>query len=171
MKLSKILVVGLALFSTSAFSLSKRDMIQGTGFVYRVVDGDTYIVNVDSSKVYAKLKGEAKTRNELQHFNDKYRAFKIRLGNIDTAESKHVDASRNSQLGIDTSAYVKKKLSKQKIGFTCWDFGKYGRAICSVTLGGKDLGLHLLKMNYSTYYTKFGAHPYLDDEYTKASNR
>ncbi len=166
----KILIV-MALLSffiaASVSAMSENDMISGNGFVYRVIDGDTFIVNVDSDKVYGALKGAAKTSNEKKHFNDKYKAFKIRLGNIDTAESKHVDVSRNSQAGADTSAYVKSKLNKQKISFSCWNFGKYGRAICSVRLGGKDLGLHLLKKGYSSYYTSFGRHPYLDNEYSK----
>jgi len=169
MKMKIIVGLLVGFFALYANAISKSNMIKGDGFVYRVVDGDTYIVNVKSDKVYAALKSQAKTSNEKQHFKDKYKAFKIRLGNIDTAESKHVDKSRNSQIGVSTSAYVKKKLNKQKISFTCWDFGKYGRAICSVRLGGKDLGLHLLKQGFSTYYTVFGAHPYLDEEYSRAS--
>lgn len=155
-------------FSCLAATLSKNNMVEGEGFVYRVIDGDTYIVNVKSQSVYNELKSYAKTKNERQHFNDKYKAFKIRLGNIDTAESKHVDSSRNSEMGVTTSEYVKKKLNKQMITFSCWDYGKYGRAICSVRLGGKDLGLHLLKQGFSSYYTVFGAHPYLDAEYSRA---
>lgn len=170
MRFYKIILASfLTVTAFCSHGMSKSSMIEGEGFVYRVVDGDTYIVNVKEPKVYAALKSSARTSNEKKYFDDKYRSFKIRLGNIDTAESKHYDASRNSQKGVETSDYVKKKLNKQNIAFTCWDFGKYGRAICSVRLGGVDLGLHLIQQGFSSYYTSFGSHPYLDSEYSNAS--
>lgn len=162
-----VLFVSVTL-SINALAMSKSEMITGNGWVYAVIDGDTYDVNVENPAVYNALKSAARSQ-EKRYFKDYYKSFRIRLGNIDTAESKHYDKSRNTELGVSTSQYVKKKLSKQNISFSCWGFGKYGRAICSVRLGGKDLGEHLIKTGFSGYYTSFGTHPYLHEEYSKAS--
>lgn len=145
-------------------------MVKGEGTIYRVVDGDTYVLNVNDISVYNALKSQAKKPNELGFFNDKYKSFRVRLGNVDTAESVHPDKSKNSAAGKTASHYVKEKLEGQKVDFSCWQYGIKGRAICSVILNGEDFGLHLIKNGYSTYYTKFGKHPYLDKEYRKYSN-
>tara|TARA_R110000772_G_scaffold23378_5_gene62585 strand:- start:1868 stop:2077 length:210 start_codon:yes stop_codon:yes gene_type:complete len=39
--------------------LSGSDPAEGHGEVYRVIDGDTYIVNVHSNEVFARFKSEA----------------------------------------------------------------------------------------------------------------
>lgn len=161
----------IGLFLLPAFpsfaELSENNTVSGKGFVYRVIDGDTYDINVDNQDVYNALKEES-NRKGKQYLKDKYKSFRVRLANIDTAESKHPDQYRNSSKGQSTSDYVKNLIEKEKVFFECWDQGKYGRFICSVSFDGNDLGLQLIEEGYSNYVTKYGRHPYLDNEYKNA---
>ena len=165
------LFIALSALSTiaSAETLSLSNVVKGDGYVYRVIDGDTYSVNINQRSVYNQLKNASKGK-QLSYLNDKYKNFTIRLANINTAESKHYDPSKNTKFGKQTSNYVKGVLQKKKIKFTCWDHGVYGRAICSISLNGKDFGLTLIENGYSKYIDGFGKHPYLNDQYKKANN-
>lgn len=171
--MKKILILLLSAISFTSFAgtLSHNNIVSGSGVVYRVLDGDTYDINIDDQDVYNKLKATATTSKELSYFKDKYKNFRVRLGNIDTAESTHYDSSRNTLAGKNTSTYVKELLSKEKVNFYCWDYGRYGRAICSVTFSGGDVGIHLIKNGHSEYVTSFGINPFFHEEYKKASKR
>lgn len=161
-----ILIVGLfSAFSAFAGNLSFQNKVEGTGYVYRVIDGDTYDINIDSNAVYNDLKSKS-NKKERKYLKDKYKNFRVRLANTNTAESKHPDASRNTSEGKTASNYVKNLIEGKKVRFVCWDHGKYGRAICSVSYGGQDVGLNLIQNNYSTYVTRYGKHPYLHNQYS-----
>lgn len=163
--------VGILLSTLSiqvtAGNLSTSNMIEGTGYVYRVIDGDTYDINADSQDIYDQLKSSSSGK-ELKYFKDKYKNFRIRLANTNTAESKHPDAHRNSAEGQNASSYAKKLIEKKKIHFSCWDHGRYGRLICSVSIDGKDVGINLIENGYSDYVTSWGKHPYLDNQYNNS---
>lgn len=91
-----ILIVGLfSAFSAFAGNLSFQNKVEGTGYVYRVIDGDTYDINIDSNAVYNDLKSKS-NKKERKYLKDKYKNFRVRLANTNTAESKHPDASRNT---------------------------------------------------------------------------
>ncbi|WP_318433663.1 hypothetical protein [Photobacterium leiognathi] len=52
----------------------------------------------------------------------------------------------------------------------CWDFGRYGRPICSIRTehNNKDWGLEAIKAGHSDYITKYGKHPFLHSKYRVA---
>jgi endonuclease YncB( thermonuclease family) len=165
-----LLALCVMVFSFVAQANTSWPMISGQGTVYRVIDGDTLIVNTDSA-TYKKLKAHASNKG-LDMMNDKYNSFRIRLAAIDTPESVHRDSSRNTQSGKNASDFMKKLSSNKVVGFRCWAVGKYGRFICSAELQetAEDLGLTLIRSGYAKYVTKFGKHPYLHDEYQKAQS-
>lgn len=155
-------------FGAQAGSLSTSNMVKGTGVVYRVIDGDTYDINVDSQDVYNQLKSNS-TGNELRYFKDHYKNFRVRLANTDTAESKHPDAKRNSAEGKTASLFAKQLIEKKRVEFACWDHGRYGRLICSVSVNGRDVGLTLIENGFSHYVTSWGRHPYMHSSYQSAN--
>lgn len=181
--ISKILVFCLAAISAACSSASSQcpgdhnlniyNAIQGYGKVYRVIDGDTYIINVNEKKVFNKFNETAVSHCNKQHLNDKYNAIKVRLFGIDTAESKHPDQDRNSAKGADTSIIVKNQIEGQLVEFTCFDYGYYGRAICSVSLGDTDIGEWLIRNGLSKYERDWGNHPLkeLHNRYINAENK
>ncbi len=167
--IKKLSVLALISISSTVFAgnLDPNSAVFGTGVVYRVVDGDTMIVTADSRGVYDQLKGAATKNKEKKHFNDKYGSFKVRIGNINTPESVHRNQAKNTVEGKYASDYVKKNWEKQEVSFVCWDFGHYGRPICSLSSNGIDLGADLIEKGYSTYEYKWGKHPFLHSMYMK----
>jgi endonuclease YncB( thermonuclease family) len=143
--------------------------ISGEGMVYRVIDGDTLIVNTDS-QTYLNLKSHASS-DSAKLMNDKHNSFRIRLAAIDTPESVHRDASKNSAAGSEASIFMKKLSGNKMVNFKCWAVEKHGRFLCSAALKetAEDLGLLLIQSGFSTYVTKYGKHPYLHREYLQAS--
>ena len=168
-KITKLALIVLGAISLPAIAgnLSINNAVEGTGYVYRVIDGDTMMVTFDDRGTYNKLKSTAKTKQELGYFNDKYGTARFRIGNINTAESVHKDASKNSAEGKAASNYVKSAWEKKKVNFICWDFGRYGRAICSISHNGMDLGVDLIRKGYSDYIYQWGKHPIMHDIYMK----
>lgn len=170
--LKKFWLVGLLLGLTTGAQAQFAQILNASGEVYRVVDGDTYIVNIGSEYEYLRLKAEAVTEEELEWFNDQYQSVRVRLANTDTAESVHRDYSRNHREGKTISSIMSYRLTDRRVGLRCWDFGKYGRLICSVALGGmngEDIGLRVITEGMSPYITRYGRHPYLDQEYQAAN--
>lgn len=160
-----------ASFDAAAFQQG-YDTITSTGTVYRVVDADTFVVNLDDTNAYRQLvyvaQGEPR---RLDYLNDDYQSIRVRLANVDTAESVHSDDSRNTEQGRQLSKQVAAALEGQATRVTCFDWGDYGRAICSITLpNGSDLGQWLIGNGHSDYVTRWGRHPYLDAEYQAAEH-
>lgn len=148
------------------------DTITSTGSVHRVIDADTFIINLNGAAAYNQLAEAAQNDPQrLRHFNDTYQSIRVRLANIDTPESVHPDASRNTEEGRLLSQQVKVMLEGQATSVGCWDWGDFGRAICSITLpNGDDLGHWLIENGHSDYVTRWGRHPYLDSEYQAAQD-
>lgn len=167
--LAKRAVVTLALLVATATAHSAPHFIIGSGTVYRVVDGDTFVVNVDQPAIYQEIKALANTPEARKYLNDKYQSFRIRLAATNTEESKHRDKSRNTKAGEEAARYVTDLIEKRDVQFACWKLGDYHRAICSMELNGQDLGLHLIKQGLSPYVTYFGQHPYLHEQYRAAA--
>ncbi|MCP1674462.1 endonuclease YncB(thermonuclease family) [Natronocella acetinitrilica] len=166
------IVAGLAWLATlsplGAEEMSVRTPIEGTGIVYRVIDGDTFIVNMDDRALYERLRAAAREPVQARHLNDRFASFRIRLFGIDTPESVHPDEARNTAEGRAISQAVRDVLEGERVGFRCWTFGLYGRAICSVSLGGADVGEWLIANGASPYDTRFGRHPFDDVRYRAA---
>ncbi|MCC1496823.1 thermonuclease family protein [Alcanivorax sp. 1008] len=163
----RIVLIMMAVASATA---SAMDMVEGDGLVYRVIDGDTYIVNVEAPSTYRTLLATAPP-GAGKHFNPHYKSFKIRLANVDTPESVHVDASRNTPAGKKASAFAKELLEGKFVSFKCWTFDKYGRAICSVSKGSEDVGETLIRGGFTKYETRWGTHPYLHERYLRAAGQ
>jgi endonuclease YncB( thermonuclease family) len=162
------------LMSLAVVSVAQADFPSGVdvkteGNVYRVVDGDTFVINVNENG-YQKLKSYA-TGDDLKYFNDQYSSVRVRLASTDTEESKHKDESRNTVAGEEASRHVTQILEKKDVRLACYDFGDYNRIICNVAFPYNgdmaDLGAYLMVNDLSDYVTYFGNNPYLHNEYQK----
>lgn len=141
--------------------------IYGSGEVYKAIDGDTFWVNLDRKKTFNELFEKSGDRD---HFNKKYSSVKMRIGNIDTAESKHIDQNRNTKRGQAISSYVKQITNSKQAKFVCWDIGYYKRPICSLEVEGiGDIGAHLIKKGMTRYVTEYGNRPFFHSEYMSIS--
>lgn len=104
--------------------------------IERVIDGDTFI-----------------TQDE-----------RVRVSNIDTAESKHRDEARNTKEGDIAYKFAKDILPKGEPIIT-HDYGRdhFGRKVSSATrsINGVDVdyGLVALDQGMSTYFVEYGEHP------------
>ncbi|MBC5851289.1 thermonuclease family protein [Vibrio metschnikovii] len=165
----KLTVLALLSISSTVFAgnLTPHSAVYGTGVISYVIDGDTMIVNADKRSDFIKLRNAATEKKELDHFYDKYSGFKVRLGNINTPESVHRNKALNTVEGKYASDYVRKNWENKKVKFVCWDFGHYGRPICSLSSNGVDLGADLIEKGHSTYEYKWGKHPFLHSMYIK----
>jgi endonuclease YncB( thermonuclease family) len=153
--------------------------IRGRGTIIHVTDGDTFIVRAQSARTIQRFieKAEAdeiryqKDLNIADRFRPSERTFVVRVGNIDTEESVHVDRTKNTAEGRYASAYAKKMLFQEDISFRCWEIGYYGRAICSVWNDNWEFGSHMIEQGFSGYVTRYGAHPFLHDRYRAAAHK
>jgi len=160
-------LMSLVLVSTAHADFPSGVDVKTQGNVYRVIDGDTFVINIDEDK-YDVLKSYA-TGDDLKYFNDKYHSIRVRLASTDTEESKHEDKSKNTQKGEETSNHIKQILEKKDVNLACYDFGNYNRLICNVAFPYNgdmvDLGAYLMINDLSDYVTRFGNNPYLHNEY------
>jgi len=171
-KIPATLLVVLAAASTNASDrITTSSPVIGTGTVYRVVDGDTYVVNIDDAGVFSRFVNDATGNRGRQRYLDQaHQSIRVRLANIDTAESVHADTARNNAAGREASDTVKRRLQGQKVKVLCHGWGRYGRSICNVQLNGNaagDMGLWLIQEGYSQYVTRWGANPYLHQQYSQ----
>lgn len=167
-------VLLLVCFSATALAFS-GGAVESTGSVYRVIDGDTFIINLDDKKAFHALTKQAEGNNQrLDYLDSRYQSIRVRLANIDTAESVHTESSRNTASGAAISKAVKAKIEKTDVLVRCFDWGKYGRLICNVGMNGSphidnDLGAFLIKNWHSAYVTRWGKSPYFHREYRSYS--
>lgn len=168
----KKIITGLAV-SLFAVSIAQADFPSGAdvkaqGSVYRVIDGDTFVINMSNENKYNTLKSYA-TGDDLKYFNDQYNSIRVRLASTDTEESKHEDESQNTAKGEETSKHITQILEKKDVNIACYDFGDYNRVICNVAFpyNGQniDLGSYLISNGLSDYVTRFGNNPYLHNQY------
>jgi endonuclease YncB( thermonuclease family) len=145
---------------------AQAQVVEGHGTVNYVVDGDTMDIRVSEAQ-----------RQELldagyvapKHVSERYKTFRVRLANTDTAESKHKDESRNTEAGAQSASYVTDQILRRNVTYSCYRQGDYGRSICSLDVQGLgDLGLHLIETGHSPYVTYFGRHPTMHREYQEA---
>lgn len=146
-------------------------LVESTGTVYRVVDGDTFIINLDDPSAFAQMYQYAEgDSSRLRYLDDRFQSIRVRLANIDTPESVHNDVSRNSSKGRMISQKAKELLEGQRTQVSCFDWGNYGRAICSITKSnGRDYGEWLISEGYSPYVTRWGRNPIHHERYVRAA--
>ena len=102
----------IALLGALLFSQAQAFDVQGSGYIYRAVDGDTYWVSGIDPQVYRQLYSQSR---DSDHFNDRYRSVKMRLGAVDTAESVHSNEARNTLRGKTISAHMKRLTEDQQV--------------------------------------------------------
>lgn len=135
-------ISALIIFLFSYFSPTKAPIFTDTALVKTVVDGDT-------------LKVE---------YNGKIE--RVRMLGIDTPESVHPDASKNTQEGKIASNYTKKLLENKsvKLEFGTEKRDKYNRILAYVWLDDELINLKLVSDGYAKvfmlkksdkYYNKF----------------
>lgn len=158
-----------------AGAFDDRLPVRTTGVVTWVADGDTFRFRADDPTAFEFLLGVAKQRDrEVSRdlrVNDRFwsdGSFLVRLANIDTPESRHIDPSRNTQAGRDAGSYVKGLLEGAAATVECYDIGHWGRPICSLWTEAFELGTHLIERGLSDYQTRFGSHPTMDKHYRRA---
>lgn len=145
------------------FSTQSLANINGNGVIFHVVDGDTFDIKTSRENLHNLIIGDIVSK---EHVDFSKSIFRVRLANIDTAESNHYDESKNTKEGVSSKEYVKKVFLNNSVDFTCFKKGYYGRAICSINdkfVG--DIGLHLIKNNHSKYITQYGKHPTMHKQY------
>src|SRR5690554_5819313 len=107
-------VVPVTLAAILAFSapaeagpLSGSDPVSSTGVVYRTIDADTFIFNIDDTEAYRRLVRQAQGDEDRERYlHDRFQSTRIRLANVDTPESTHKDEARNSPEGEKASRLV-----------------------------------------------------------------
>ena len=166
---TKTLAALLIAFGTSW--AAKAQEIKGYGVLVKVIDGDTFIVSANDQR-------HAQSLRELGVKKESYgdaSQFKIRLANVDTPESVHPDKSRNTVEGAEAKTLVKRFVEHHPVHFRCFDVGKYGRAICNLSVkkpdGWFDVGHSIISAGLSEYVVRYGKNPYLHREYMGAAAR
>ncbi|OLF81881.1 hypothetical protein AWH63_10075 [Marinobacter sp. C18] len=160
------LVVSLfvVLFGTEQASADYGQPIVAKGRIVHVTDGDTASVELS-----AEVVREAKTR--AQEAEKRYQrdmnlssiytssVMRIRVANIDTAESVHPDASKNSMEGMKASRFARETFAGDAVIVYCFEVGYYGRPICDIRSNDGDWAETMIRAGYSKYITKWGRHP------------
>lgn len=109
--------------------------------VIRVVDGDTFVIDYNGTQE------------------------KVRLIGVDTPESVHPDASKNTAAGIKASEYTKSLLTGKSVTleFDVQERDKYGRLLAYVFVDGYMLNKKLLQEGYAVIATYPPNVKYLND--------
>lgn len=83
---------------------------------------------------------------------------RVRMLNVDTPESVHPQAYRNTPAGKKASDYTKKRLAGKKVDleFQGRKRGKFKRLLAYVIVDGENFSLELIRVGHSYYYTKYG---------------
>lgn len=163
-----IALAGLLAFPFHSHAITPSSPVITQGTVYRVIDGDTYVVNVDDA-AFARFQAAAgKDQRRNRYLDPRFNSIRVRLANVDTPESVHANPKMNTQAGRDASAAVKRLIEGKQVEVRCHDWGQYGRSICNVLLGGSDVGLWLIQQGHSEYVSRWGKNPYMHREYTQA---
>ena len=116
---------------TVDISTNSEEVKANTYRVVRVVDGDTFVVDFNGTEE------------------------KVRLIGIDTAESVHPDASKNTAAGVTASEYTKSLLTGKSVEleFDVQQRDKYGRLLAYAYLDGYMLNKKLLEDGYAVVAT------------------
>lgn len=133
---------GITLIETAVLNEAKLDLYGGLPEAYikkelvdakveKVVDGDTFLLDINGGK------------------------FKARLIGVDTPESVHPDPSRNTPFGKEVSNYSKSRLEGKnvKVRKDVSLHDKYGRLLVYLYIDGKMYNEELLEKGYANLKT------------------
>lgn len=153
-----------------AAPLSGENPAASSGVVYRTVDADTFIVNLDDAEVYQRISRHAGNDADRQRYlDDRFSSIRVRLASVDAPESSHPDESRNTRAGKAAAAMVEALTQGKPVQVACYDWGNYGRTICNLAVSHEgnwaDLGGWLIQQGISPYITHFGDNPFFHDQY------
>lgn len=164
--------------SGNAYADRTRFDISSPATIEYVIDGDTVILSLADRNAWDNLRQHA-----LQAQSDRQRNLQVpnrfkagsneitvRIANINTEESVHRDASRNTQAGERASRFAKSQFVGEAT-VRCFEIGYYGRPICSVSTMDGDWGEIMIANGMSAYISKWGRHPFLHQRYAAAENR
>lgn len=120
--------------------------------VKRVVDGDTLVI----------LNGGREER--------------VRMLNVDTPESVHPDAKKNTTWGRRASDFTKRELENRQVRIeeaseeteVGDEKDRYGRVLAYVLVDGENFNVRLVREGYSFYETKYGKSRRYDHEFRLA---
>lgn len=166
-----ILALLVMLTANSPAATANGDFtISGKGMVAKVIDGDTARFAPNSIELLEALKAQAeRAQSRYQRDLDIERIYQsgwgtptilVRITNIDTAESVHPDAARNTTAGVRASDYAKSQFEGHKALLTCHTIGYYGRPICNIITEHKgDWGDTMIRAGFAKYITEYGRHP------------
>ena len=104
--IKNIILLTTILFSHFTFA----SIISGDGEIVKVIDGDTFDVRAYRSSDIKSLLDSRYVDNKHVKGN----VFRIRLANINTEESKHLDSNRNTAFGQETSKRLSTKYHKEE---------------------------------------------------------
>lgn len=162
--MKKLIVVLCGLVLAPAVAASEITYeTTGTGYIYRVIDGDTIIASGIDSPAFEVLA----ERVAPKYVNYEYRSIRIRIDGINTAES-------GTRRGDEATRFLEQRASRADIQFRCYDVGNFGRALCNVMFGDNiDIGALMIETGRSGYFTKYGGVPYpkLDRLYRSLERR
>ncbi|MDX2175360.1 MAG: thermonuclease family protein [Candidatus Sumerlaeia bacterium] len=117
-------------------------------YVERVVDGDTLLVTAGG------------------------REERVRLLCVDTEESVHPDASKNTEFGRDAARYTRSRLEGRQVRLLADAEGdardRYQRLLAYVLVDGENFNIELVRRGYSRYETKWGRSGSHDAEFRAA---
>lgn len=125
---------------TQTVTITTPQDLAGPYSVVRVVDGDTFVID----------------RNGTEE--------KVRLIGVDTPESVHPDAAKNTDAGKSASEHTQELLTGKSVylEFDVQERDKYGRLLAYVYLDGEMLNERLLEEGYAVLATYPPNVKYLD---------
>jgi len=120
--------------------------------VKRVVDGDTLVIL------------------------NAGREERIRMLNVDTPESVHPEAKKNTLMGRRASDFTKRELENRQVRIeeasaeteVGDEKDRYGRVLAYVLVDGENFNVRLVREGYSFYETKYGKSRRYDHEFKLA---
>jgi len=153
--------------TTHAQALSGSTPVVSSGTITNVVDGDTFDVSLNDPTAFQRISQEAAGNGMRERYLDtQQQTIRVRLANVDTAELGTTEGDAlNDWITValeGTLAYVQ-----------CYDWGHYGRVICTLGMGASgedgDLGYALIRDSHSEYVTHWGRNPFYDEHYQAAA--
>jgi len=157
-------LIVLTFGSETASAAPSPETIKGNGMIAYVTDGDTARVHLPEAVVAQAKKAARIAERRYQRDMDLERIYEkdnmlIRVANIDTAESVHKDASRNTKAGKVASDFANTMFAADRVRAICYEVGYYGRPICDIRSNDGDWAEIMIRAGYTKYITKWGLHP------------
>ena len=172
-----MIVFSMILMTNTAFAYKTDNVVfdvQGEGKVAWISDGDTFRIDPDNDAHIDEMSQYVKKVSSVgKHFN--WGQFTVRVANVNTAESNHMDEKKNTTEGKKVSDIVKQHLDiGTRASYHCYKLGYYDRPVCNVTMmpsgsAPYDFAEWLIKNGHSPYIQKYGTNPFNHEGLLNAS--